>query len=87
MLCYEFRQDVQAYFATRQGVPVAGGTLADAIAFNNAHADVEMPYFNQDIWELCDSLAPGPDDPQPAFGGLTYNQALAIDKHAPGKVL
>ena len=79
VLCYEFRQDVQAYFATRQGVPVAGGTLADAIAFNNTHADVEMPYFNQDIWELCESMAPGPDDPQPAFGGMTYNQALAAD--------
>jgi amidase len=79
VLCFEFRQDVQKYFATRTGVPVAGGTLADAIAFNSAHSDVEMPYFNQDIWELCESMAPGPDDPQPAFGGMTYNQALAAD--------
>src|SRR5258708_13010754 len=61
---------------------MAGKTLTDAIAFNNAHAKVEMPYSNQDIWELCDSLAPGPDDPQPAFGGMTYNQALAIDQNA-----
>ena len=30
--------------------------------------------------DLCDSLAPGPDDPQPAFGGMTYNQALAADQ-------
>jgi amidase len=82
VLCFDFRNDVQAYFATRVGVPVAGKTLADAIAFNNAHADVEMPYFNQDIWDLCNSLLPGPDDPQPAFGGMTYNQALAIDKNA-----
>src|SRR5947207_2933050 len=63
----------------RVGVPVAGGTLQTAINFNNAHADVEMPFFNQDLWDLANSLAPGPDDPQPAFGGLTYNQALAID--------
>src|SRR5258708_38568088 len=61
---------------------MAGKTLADAIAFNNSHAKVEMPYFNQDICDLCDSLAPGPDDPQPAFGGMTYNQALAIDQNA-----
>jgi amidase len=61
---------------------MAHKTLTDAIAFNNAHAKVEMPYFNQDIWDLCDSLAPGPDDPQPAFGGMTYNQALAIDQNA-----
>jgi amidase len=80
VLVFDFRNDVKAYFATRVGVPVAGGTLADAIAFNNAHADVEMPFFNQDIWDLANSLAPGPDDPQPAFGGMTYNQALEIDR-------
>lgn len=79
VLCYDFRTDVAAYFATRVGVPVAGGTLTDAIAFNNAHADVEMPYFNQDLWEQCNSMAPGPDDPQPAFGGMSYNQALKAD--------
>ncbi len=80
MLCYEFRSDVQKYFATRKGVPVAGGTLADAIAFNTAHASVEMPYFNQDLWETCEAMAPGPDDPQPDFGGMSYNQALAADQ-------
>jgi amidase len=79
VLCFDFRNDVQAYFGTRSGVPVAGGTLQSAIDFNNAHADVEMPFFNQDIFDLCNSLAPGPDDPQPAFGGMTYNQALKAD--------
>ena len=82
VLCFDFRNDVKAYFATRTGVPVAGGTLQTAIDFNNAHADVEMPFFNQDIFDFCNSLAPGPNDPQPAFGGLTYNQALAIDHNA-----
>jgi amidase len=80
ILCFDFRNDVQTYFATRVGVPMAGKTLNDAIAFNIAHADVEMPFFNQDLWELCASMAPGPDDPQPAFGGMTYNQALAADQ-------
>jgi amidase len=82
ILLFDFRNDVRAYFATRVGVPVAGGSLQSAIDFNNAHADVEMPFFNQDIFDLANSLAPGPDDPQPAFGGLTYNQALAIDHNA-----
>ena len=82
VLLFEFRNDVQAYFATRVGVPVAGGTLQTAINFNNANADVEMPFFNQDIWDLAISLAPGRDDPQPVFGGLTYNQALMIDHNA-----
>jgi amidase len=80
VLCFDFRNDLKAYFATRAGVPMAGKTLTDAIAFNNAHADEEMPYFNQDLWDLTDSLAPGPDDPQPAFGGETYNQAIAEDQ-------
>jgi len=79
VLDFDFRNDVQAYFATRVGVPVAKGTLQDAINFNNAHADVEMPYFNQDLWLQCESLAPGPDDPQPVFMGMTYNQALKAD--------
>jgi amidase len=81
ILCFDFRNDVQNYFATRVGVPVAGGTLNDAIAFNNANADVEMPYFNQDIWDLIATMPTGPDDPQPAFGGMTYNQALKKDRH------
>jgi amidase len=80
ILCFDFRNDVQAYFATRVGVPMAGKTLNDAIAFNNAHANAEMPFFNQDIWDLIATMPTGPDDPQPAFGGMTYNQALAADK-------
>jgi amidase len=82
VLLYEFRQDVKAYFATRVGVPVAGGTLNTAIEFNRAHADVEMPFFNQDIFVLSAALAQGPNTPQPLFGGMTYNQALHIDHKA-----
>src|SRR5215475_16129822 len=77
VLLFDFKIDLQNYFATRVGVPMAGKTLADAIAFNNANAATEMPYFFQEIFELAEGLAPGVDDPQPAFGGLTYNQALA----------
>ena len=80
VLVYEFRNDVRDYFATRTRVPLAGKTLADAIAFNEANADEEMPFFAQEIFELANSLALGPDDPQPAFGGMTYNQALEIDR-------
>jgi amidase len=82
VLDFDFRNDVKAYFATRAGVPVAGGTLQTAIDFNNAHADVEMPFFNQDVFEQAQSLAPGADDPQPVFSGMTYNQALEIDRLA-----
>jgi amidase len=86
VLLFDFKLDVQKYFATRVGVPMANKTLADAIAFNNAQAATEMPYFFQEIFELAQALDtsganPG-DNPQPIFGGLTYNQALAIDHNA-----
>jgi amidase len=82
VLLFDFVGDLQAYFATRTGVPVAGGTLEDAIAFNEANADREMPFFGQEIFELAAALEPGEDTPQPLFGGLTYNQALQIDQDA-----
>ena len=86
VLLFDFKLDVQKYFATRVGVPMANKTLADAIAFNNANAATEMPYFFQEIFELAQALdtsGPNPgDNPQPIFGGLTYNQALAIDRNA-----
>src|SRR5438270_12923449 len=59
---------VSIIFVTRLGVPVAGGTLQTAINFNNARASADMPFFNQDIFDLANALEPGPDDPQPIFG-------------------
>jgi amidase len=86
VLVYDFKIDLQNYFATRVGVPMANKTLADAIAFNNAQASTEMPYFQQEIFYLAQSMdtsGPHPEDnPQAAFGGMTYNQALAIDHNA-----
>ena len=80
VLCFDFRNDVKTYLASRTGVPAAGGTLQTLINFDNAHAAQEMPFFNQEIFDLCNSMAPGPDDPQPAFGGPSYNAALASDQ-------
>ena len=86
VLTFDFKLDVEKYFAARMGVPMAGKTLADAIAFNNANAATEMPYFFQEIFELAEALdTSGPDpgnNPQPIFGGMTYNQALAVDHNA-----
>jgi len=90
VLLFDFRRDLNAYFATRVGVPMAGKTLTDAIAFNKAHAAVEMPFFTQDIFEEAATLAPGEGDPQSGdplglgldFGGLTYKQALDLDQAA-----
>jgi len=87
VLEFDFKGDVQSYFATRIGVPVAKGTLQDAINFNNDNADAEMPFWGQDVFTETQALLPGPDTPQtdPNLGvpvGTTYNQALAIDKAA-----
>ena len=78
VLLYDFKGDIAKYFATRVGVPVAGGTLQTAIDFNNAHADVEMPFFNQDIFDLAQTIILDPNFIDPNFG-LSYNQALTID--------
>ena len=90
ILVYDFKNDLAAYFATRVGVPVAGGTLQTAIDFNNAHADVEMPFFNQDIFDLANSL--NTTDPNAAqdpgiFGSnsagmASYNISLDLDQAA-----
>jgi len=83
VLLYDFKIDVKNYFATRVGVPMAGKTLADAIAFNEANARIEMPYFAQEVFELAELIdVSSPDAPQDLFGGLTYNQALDIDQAA-----
>jgi len=90
ILLYDFKNDVRAYFATRVGVPVAGGTLQTAIDFNNAHAAAEMPYFNQDIFDLANSLnTTDPNAPQDpglfgvnASGKSSYNISLDLDQAA-----
>jgi amidase len=81
ILLYDFKGDVAKYFKTRMGVPVAGGNLQSAINFNNAHADVEMPFFNQDIFELAQTIKLDPNFVDPTFG-ISYNQALDIDQNA-----
>lgn len=82
VLAYEFRRGLRDYLATRTGVPLAGKTLAEAIAFNQANAAKEMPYFSQEIFELANALATGPDDPQSEFDGMSYRQALEVDRES-----
>jgi amidase len=68
VLIYDFLRDLNAYLATRVGVPIK--TLADAIAFNEAHAYVELKYFGQELFLLAES------DP---FTQAEYQAALAND--------
>jgi amidase len=52
VLVYEFKRDLNAYLATRTGVPVH--TMADVIAFNLDHADQELLWFGQEWFELSE---------------------------------
>lgn len=53
VLVYEFKRDLNAYLASRVGVPVTN--MADVIAFNQAHADVELLFFGQQWFELAEA--------------------------------
>lgn len=53
---YEFKAGLNNYLATRSGVAVK--TLAELIAYNEANAEREMPYFGQEI--LIESEEMGP---------------------------
>jgi len=65
VLIFEFKRDLNAYLATRTGVPVS--TLADVIQFNLDHADEELKFFGQELMELAEGEA---------FTEAEYKQAL-----------
>ncbi len=48
VLLYEFKADLNAYLHELTESPVR--SLADIIAFNDAHADQEQPYFGQELF-------------------------------------
>ncbi len=62
VLLVELRADLDAYLATTPST-VRTRTLADLIAFNEAHADAEMPYFAQEIFHMAADTG-GLDDPE-----------------------
>ncbi|MDB4884408.1 MAG: N-carbamoylputrescine amidase [Gemmatimonadetes bacterium] len=51
VLLFEFKDDLRRYLASRPAGARAR-SLDDLIAFNRAHADTEMPYFAQEIFEM-----------------------------------
>ena len=56
VLLYEFKHGMDAYLATRKGLKVH--SLADLIAFDNAHAAEEMPWFGQELFEQAEAKGP-----------------------------
>ena len=59
VLLFEFKADLAAYLSTRvpderhPGVPPMR-SLADIIAFNEAHREEEMPYFGQEVFLMAE---------------------------------
>jgi len=68
VLLYELKADLNAYLAGL-GAASRVKTLADVIAFNDAHKDTEMPYFGQESFIQAQQKGPLTDD--------AYVEALA----------
>ncbi|PYO93319.1 MAG: amidase [Gemmatimonadetes bacterium] len=68
VLLYEFKADLNSYLSGL-GAGNTMKTLADLIAFNDAHKDTEMPYFGQEIFTQAQEKGPLTDD--------AYVEALA----------
>jgi amidase len=60
-LLYEFRAQIADYLATLTHTKMR--TLADLIAFNNAHCVQEMPYYDQDVFLMAEQFPGYPNDP------------------------
>lgn len=68
VLLYDFKHDLNAYLAgLGPSSPVR--TLADVIAFNEAHRQQELKYFGQELFEQAQAKGPLTDD--------AYRKALA----------
>ena len=60
-LLYEFRAQIADYLQTLSHTDMR--TLADLIAFDNAHCPQELVYYGQDIFEAAEQLPGYPNDP------------------------
>ena len=60
VLLYEFKADLNAYLADLESAPAR--SLEDLIAFNDANAAIEMPYFGQEIFLMAQEKGPLSDD-------------------------
>lgn len=75
VLMVELKADMNAYLATTSAA-VTARTLKDLIAFNTAHAAVELAWFDQSLFDLAERQK-GLDDPE-------YTEALAKSKRLAG---
>jgi len=77
VLLYDFKADINAYLARFNGVlPVR--TLADLIEFNRRHADAEMPFFGQELFEQAQAKG---TRTEPAYAKALQHVQQAADTH------
>jgi len=69
VLLYEFKHDLNAYLAGLPDPDLSGMTLADLIEFNRNHAEAEMPWFDQEIFDQAQAKGPLDDE--------AYKEALS----------
>jgi amidase len=77
VLLYEFKADLDAYLG-RLGPEVAVHSLADVIAFNEAHRETVMPYFGQE--RMLAAEKKGPLTETAYLEALATNGRLARDE-------
>ena len=70
VLLYEFKHDLNAYLAAL-GPEAPVKSLAEIIAFNEAHADEVMPFFGQELMEMAEAKGP--------LGDQAYLDALSAN--------
>jgi amidase len=54
VLLYEFKADISAYLSGLES-PAGIASLADLIAFNEQHAEQEMPFFGQELFVMAEA--------------------------------
>lgn len=77
VMLYEFKAGLNAYLASL-GPSAPIKSLAEAIAFNQAHADTSMPYFGQEVFLQAE--AKGPLTEQAYLDARATAQRLARDE-------
>lgn len=60
VLLYEFKNYFEAYLRKRSSL--GPQSLKDLIEFNKQHRAIEMPYFEQEIFEMADPIGPLTDE-------------------------
>ncbi|MBL37900.1 MAG: amidase [Xanthomonadales bacterium] len=74
VLLYEFKHDLNTYLAGLPDPDLSTMTLADLIEFNRDNAAVEMPWFDQEIFEQAQAKGPLDDE--------AYREALSAAQKA-----